>query len=503
MFQSLIKRDIRETFDLRDEETVLFVGRRHVTLLSKRLILPVIVLLLCIGVVIFRAIGGEFVEPDAATFEQFMLVDGILTALTVITFVLLIFAADWLPGGTVTRIGLAVLAIALLVWLFFRSQGGRVLSVESSANVPFFDLINIILLLVALGAILVIVHTWYDWSADQIILTSQRVIYNRDTPLVRHMQEQLPLNDVEQVDAMTTNYLEHWLNFGAVRIQSASFHHALIFPDAHNPHTIQARIMDEVNRIRRQEEETDNIGQLVETHVYQKPPEEPDQVSEVQHSYTPYMLHWLFPENPQYDKEEDRYTWHPHWFFLVQDAFLPFLALLLALGGIIMVATLNLLSATVLLPVAILVLAIFSGRVWWTIEDHYNDRYILSTTEVVDVDKKPFGPEDSSASNLDALQNITYKTSFLGRIVGYGNVFIETAGSAEGLTFHNVPNPREVVAMIDEYQARFNRRQEENNLEDTLAVLRYYHATHQEPASDDDILTGLLETPPPEAGNAA
>jgi hypothetical protein len=131
------------------------------------------------------------------------------------------------------------------------------------------------------------------------------------------------------------------------------------------------------------------------------------------------------------------------------------------------------------------------GWAAWKIEDHRNDRYILTPTQVVDIYKKPFGPESRQSAGLDSLQNITYRATIFGRIFGYGDVLLETAGTGDALTFFDVPNPREVTATIDGYQTVFNKSQKERNMEDTLKLLRFYHMTHEqaghaEPADDGE-----------------
>jgi hypothetical protein len=56
---------------------------------------------------------------------------------------------------------------------------------------------------------------------------------------------------------------------------------------------------------------------------------------------------------------------------------------------------------------------------------------------------------------------------------------LETAGSGGKFSFHHVPRPRDVVQKINDYQVAFKRGEKEKNLNDTLTLLKHYHAAQQ------------------------
>jgi len=111
----------------------------------------------------------------------------------------------------------------------------------------------------------------------------------------------------------------------------------------------------------------------------------------------------------------------------------------------------------------------------WIREEHENDKFILNIREIIDVDKKPFGPESSRRAPLSAIQNIEFDVSFIESILGYGDVLITTAGGAGKFTFEHVPDPRGVQATINNYLSYFKRRETERNLKGTLDLLQQYH----------------------------
>lgn len=157
----------------------------------------------------------------------------------------------------------------------------------------------------------------------------------------------------------------------------------------------------------------------------------------------------------------------------------------------------------------------------WEVEDYRNDMYILTPTNIIDVEKKPIGPEDRRAASLGAITNVSFETTFISNLLGYGNVVVETAGSGGKFTFTHVPNPRNVVSIVNDYYVMFKRSEKERSLNDMLELLRHYHlaqqrhneilsphpngATHIEPAPD--ATTTLLlppgnETAPASAGQS-
>jgi len=115
----------------------------------------------------------------------------------------------------------------------------------------------------------------------------------------------------------------------------------------------------------------------------------------------------------------------------------------------------------------------------WEIEDFRNDMYILTPTNIIDIEKKPFGPEDRRAASLGAITNVSFETTFISNFLGYGNVVVETAGSGGKFTFLHVPKPRDVVTMINDYYVMFKRADKERSLNDMLELLRHYHLAQQ------------------------
>jgi len=117
-------------------------------------------------------------------------------------------------------------------------------------------------------------------------------------------------------------------------------------------------------------------------------------------------------------------------------------------------------SLQITLFIALLLLII--GVFWlaWQALDWYNDVYIVTDDRIVDIEKKPLIFEDRREAQLSMIQDVSYvQPNFITRILGFGDVIIETAGRAGVFTFMSVPNPQRVQRDIFARLEQMRRRQ--------------------------------------------
>lgn len=84
---------------------------------------------------------------------------------------------------------------------------------------------------------------------------------------------------------------------------------------------------------------------------------------------------------------------------------------------------------------------------WWSIQ-------YLVTTEEVYVKR---GLVSRSVTNLrmERIQSTSFSQSFVGRLLSYGDVHIDTAGGDEvEIKFRNVSNPNDVVGYVSEWMGK-------------------------------------------------
>lgn len=488
--RDLLIEDASEALDLSEGEEILHVTGRHWIILLVRLIVPLVGIIAFAGLAFYRSIGGGFLvteagEPVGLDFFNWLLV-GVGLLLALLWTSLWIRTAGKKPKAedVRTRNVLLFAGLVLAVVIYFRYNGGRLFFIDPAMFVrQTFDPVNVILIVLAGISLLFVFFQTYDWLNDELILTNKRVVYDNDEVFIpklieQRKQEQIYIEDIQDVVASTKTYAQHWLGYGVVIVKSARIGGQITFDAAANPKAMQKKIMDEVNAFRKQRSAED-FDRMIETRVYNFKGEKKVFKKDIKTTEGMRWLRWLFHENPEINEDNGTITWRAHWLFAVKALIGP---VLLLFGGFLLIAIGSsiLRPEPVLLTLAIVALIIaFVSWAAWEIEDHRNDLYILNLTNVIDIDKKPFGPENRRQASLGAIQNISYETTFISNLLGYGNVVLETAGGGGKFTFTHVPRPRDVVQKINDYQVAFKRNEKEKSLNDTLSLLKHYHDAQQ------------------------
>lgn len=482
--RELLRLDAEESIVLNEGEELITEIGRHWVLLLAREIPPVFGLLFFGGLALYRAAGGGFLVTESGQPTGLDFVNLVLLAVAGILG--LFWAALWARRSKDIRArNVLMLAIALVAGLaYFRYNGGRIFYIDPSLFTDQAgDFFNVILMILAAICGIFVLFTFYDWLNDELILTSQRVIYDNDQVIIprlfeRRVQEQIYIDDVQDVVASTKTYPQHWLKYGTIIVKSARFRGELKFDQANDPKKMQKRIMDVVNS-RRKERSEKALESMIETTVYNAPKEKPVFRRDIRVTSGMEAVKWLLPENPEINEDNGTYTWRAHWLFLLRGLLGPLLLLLVGLVLVAIGGQVVFLEPGWVAGAIVVVALAFLAWAAWEVEDYRNDIYVLSSTNVIDVEKKPFGPEARRTASLGALNNISFETTFISNLLGYGDVILETAGGGGKFTFNHVPFPRDVVAKINDYYVSFKAQEKERNLTDTLALLRHYHAAQQ------------------------
>ena len=513
--------------ELDEGEQILHYSRRHWILLLQRILIPLLIAAFTFGLGLYRLVGGQFFPGDVG-------LPGRLIDLSNLFFFVLIVAlvALWLRRtndpkkkkkksryelsfDALPLLGIATLAILI----YFRYQGGRVFYIDA-AYASGLDLLNLLLFLIGLVALGVMIYITIDWANDFLILTNTRVIYDDTQLLVRHVKQEILLENIQQVNLSAESYFAYFLGqlamwrdqlrynlgwlkqpppekpavaYGKLVVGSLSVR-KLLFEWAANPTAMQQKINAELGKLRKQNE-PELLRKIIEDQVYGKKPDkkDPPPIHVEEH---PGPLPWLFSTNPEINFEKEEVTWRPYWIFLALGMLRPFGIMLLAAVLLFVATRLELLSGgwafLIWLPIGLGCI----GRIIWVREEHEHDKYILQRDKIVDVDKRPFGPESTRSAPLDRIQDVSFDVSFVEGILGYGDVFIETGGGGGKFTFKHVPDARNVATTINDYLTDFKKREKERTQKDVLVLLKEYHAVqerHGELANDSRVAALLAE----------
>ena len=102
------------------------------------------------------------------------------------------------------------------------------------------------------------------------------------------------------------------------------------------------------------------------------------------------------------------------------------------------------------------------------------------TSNIIKVDKMPFGPEKRRTAGIGAIKNVSFRSSFIGRLIGYGTVEVQTGSLDTNITMEYLPDPREIVATIYEYMVEHKASERERTLNDTLTLLLHFHESQKD-----------------------
>ncbi len=478
-------KTIRKEVTMSEGEDVLAFARRHWVELFRDSVLPVTIGLMALLVAVFRAMGGTFFAMGAQMQNPFDATNIIISVVVVSLFAFISLARIRAPKKQQkSHQYLTILAVALAAVFLFRYGGVKFFIMDPQGAIgQIFDTFNIALFGVGVLGVAYFLYVREEWLNDYLILTNRRVISWNERILGKNEFRQVAVEDIQKVGSRTSTYFEHYLNFGEVSVTSASYGKEVKFEMAAAPRKIEQAISAKIGEVRGQ---FNPLREVVETKVYgqgQKKPMLTTQLTskknllaeKISAEKVPPMLRWLLEPNPYIEGEGTKITWRPHRFWLAVMLMKPISLLIIGFALILFLGSLYAINAGFLVLATIALLLVVFAWSAWVIEDERNEQYILTPSEIIDIEQKPFGPMARNSATLDKIQNITFRSSFIGQMIGYGDVIIETAGAGEPLTFLRLPKPREVVATIEDYKIKHKQTEKQRTLNDTVQLLKHYH----------------------------
>ena len=146
--------------------------------------------------------------------------------------------------------------------------------------------------------------------------------------------------------------------------------------------------------------------------------------------------------------EEVIFQSQPHWFTLVTPALVTLIALAILIA---LVIAFDLGGAVMLIGV------IFVGYFIYEVVARNHNLWIVTNLRVID----EYGVFSNNAkeSPLDKINNVSYNQSLWGRMLGYGNVQIQTAAEIGSTIYYSVENPKELKDTITHMQEEYKNLQ--------------------------------------------
>ena len=377
-----------------------------------------------------------------------------------------------------------IIPISLFVW-----------GALSGATTPYA--VGVLILIGVLGW-----GTWnaIDWSNDYYIVTNQRVIWLEKIVGLYDSRQEAPLGTILSV-GVETDMIGRALDFGNVIVRT--FVGKLEFDYVDHP--VQAADMIREYWERAKAITSQSQKDVMKSTIRQKlglPVEKPPQLElapivpadEEKIAKTPIWI--LAFANLFKLRVEDggTVTYRKHWFVFLGKAWKP---VLLLLGALVLffiriwvliqspdIAFLMTNAAgarrpdTITLTIPLLMTPILFW-LWYEYTDWKNDIFMVTTDEIFDIDRKPFGSEERRAAQIENILSTTYKRNgFIAYIFNYGTVTISVGGTQ--LAFEDVMDPASVQSDINRRRmARIAKKNEDAGSADRERFATWIAAYHQ------------------------
>ncbi len=345
-----------------------------------------------------------------------------------------------------------------------------------------------------------------DWGNDYYIVTNQRVVWLEKVIGIYDSRQESPLSTVVSV-GVETSQLGRIFDYGNVLVRTFVGR----IPFNHVSHPDQARRMIEEywNRTKEQavgmekEAMKDALRKKLGIQIPPKPKTDsvaPAVSAPKRKSLNLLRLLGANTLKLRYETGEN-VTYRKHWFVLMKQAWMPLLAIL-----IILVLFLRRLFQLAFIPdrfisfqggisvdawAGALFLAFFPFIGWLIYEtiDWSNDKFEVTSDQIIDLDKKPFGTQSRSAAQLENILGTEYRRiGILGELFNYGTVYITVGGTK--LAFEDVMDPATVQSDIDRRRtARITKKTEATvsaERERMAEWLVTYHRSAEEFKKEED-----------------
>ncbi len=330
---------------------------------------------------------------------------------------------------------------------------------------------------------------YLDWADDYYIVTDKRVVWLEETILLYQSTSEAKLTEVRSVD-ISTDLLQRIFGYGNLHINTYSG--TIIMRNIGQPEQFKGLIEEYWHRAReRAKQDTEvhlnerlreRMGLAVPKRKTRPAPVSIAALPTQEEKQPPSLFQELFTNffRMRY-LEGDTIVYRTHWYVLLQQVFMPTLALAaLLVGGIYLLNNLPGRLTTILFVVLLIVCL---G--WWFYQywDWRDDKYEISPTSITDTDRTPLGRENRQTAPLESILSLEHeRKGILGILLNFGSVSINVGERT--YQFEHVHNPARVRQEVsDHQQARRQQLERERLRQDEdrqIEWLARYHGNAQE-----------------------
>lgn len=360
---------------------------------------------------------------------------------------------------------LAVAGFSALLYLSFVARFGNILW--------------LVLAFLALGfGLFITAWSALEWSNDYFILTRDRVLMQRMLIGMFDSRQETPMSAVLST-GMERSFLGRMVGFGSVTARAYTGN--LNLPNLPDPDLIFAileyRRKTMSKEMRREEQEgmesmLQNRLRSSDQRVTQPLPTQ--RAAQVTVNYYSGDFFDLLAKFFNLRIEKDgSVIYHTHWWMLLKKTFLPTLFLI----SIVVLVVLRLFEVFAFYEAGVYLLAIVGAIIgwgWWFYRylDWFNDVYIITPDQLVDVNRKPLGHEEKRSAPVKNIQTVEYeRKGLIALLLNFGTVGIKIGN--EMFTFDNVYNPSAVqIEIFNRFResAEHSRKMEQGRIADYISI---------------------------------
>jgi hypothetical protein len=346
----------------------------------------------------------------------------------------------------------------------------------SNPMVISFVLLSMTIPIIALW----LVWIYIDWTNDYYIITSKRIVYQERVIFLYDSRQESPTEAIQSTTISTTQW-GRWFKFGNLAIRT--YIGTIPFRNLGNPEQVQAMVQEQQLRTQFRETRTEisRIRGMLDRRIRygidqpylprpMKPPPQPDPMR----VFLSTMFHLRYESG-------GAVIFRTHWFILVKKIFFPTMIIIGILGLFTYAGASGFDTVSLQATCGVLSLFLIIAFIWWAYQymDWHNDVYLITSDQVVDVNKKPLGKEERQAAPMKNILSVEYKrVGILGLLLNYGTVYIRVGD--QQLTFDNVLNPSEVQRELFHRLAKKNYEEKIKQAEADRIRLADWIATYNE-----------------------
>ncbi len=355
-----------------------------------------------------------------------------------------------------------------------------------------------------------ILWKYIDWRNDEYLVTNQRVVWIERVALIYESRTEAPLRTILSIN-VTSDLEGRSLGYSHVVIRTWFGNFTLRYVGS--AWQIEALIKEFWLRTQERVRHTERqmMVQMLKERFGLVPPQPPPAKEHPAVASQPSwgarmaralwrLLRWIFSERIE---EGEVITYRKHWIVLFRRIWWQ--TLLLALLALVTLLPLVAPDAAGPLPRGAgwrsVLLALQGMLLLWIAYrflDWANDIYQLTPTQVIDIERTPWGSESKQSAPLESIQSLDHaRKGLLGILLNYGDVHIR-AGTAT-LVFRGVHKPDQVLQEIyHRMEARRLQKAEaeaQRERERLVEWLAAYHHTILKPEDAPRLRQGEEEEP--------